>query len=95
MTFSFPGLRVATPRPKRIKRLAQRRRRHNQFAWVQVNGHDHQCQLVDISHIGAKLLTNLNFPVGQEVAIRFVPNGAFAAARIAWQRGRFAGVTLV
>jgi PilZ domain len=72
------------------------RRRHQRvgalwMATLQSGGHVEECMVIDISRGGAKLMLPQAHPLG---GIHALVIGGFGTlrARLAWQRGEFAGV---
>jgi hypothetical protein len=79
-------------KPKHLEREARRARHLS--AWIKVEGRVHcECQVLDISKHGAKVIGALAVPDHFELA--FSEGGQHRVCEVAWRRAKVIGVKFI
>ena len=82
---------------KKLKREV-RRRRHSITAWITVEGSfiNRECQLIDVSETGAKILIDWATELPTRFLLNRIPNSATrTVCDVMWRRGRMLGIKFV
>ena len=85
------------PRVNQQRRSLVRRTRQHP-AWITIgNGiQSHECRLLDVSENGAKLVADIEAPIGSKLRLSNVPRAIVRReCEIVWRRGRMIGVKFV
>ena len=81
---------------KPAKEKREVRRARHVSAWIKVNGHAHsECQVLDISKEGAKVIVDLPSAVPDRFALVFFQGGQNRACEVIWRRAKMLGVKFV
>ena len=80
----------------KIRRQPVRRRRR-QSAWIAFEGErsDHQCEVFDVSHAGARIASEIVAEVGSRLGITLIPKNPKRPCVVVWCRGKTMGVKFV
>jgi hypothetical protein len=75
------------------RRLLRRTRQHPSWITFENNLPSHECQILDISADGAKLVADINAPIGASFRLSAVPQGVVRRrCEVVWRKGRTIGV---
>jgi hypothetical protein len=81
-------------KPKHFEREVRRARHVS--AWIKVNGHAHiECQVLDISKHGAKVVVELPSAVPDRFALVLFQGAHNRACEVIWRRVEMLGVKFV
>jgi hypothetical protein len=72
------------------------RKARNHGAWITLDGdkRSHECHVLDISTGGAKLVADVDAPVGSLFKLSVTPHSIVRKpCKVAWRKGRQIGVT--
>lgn len=78
------------------RRLARRSRQH--LSWITLDNdiRSHECQVLDVSADGVKLIADIEAPIGSMLQLSIVPHGiARKKCEVVWRKGRTIGVKFV
>jgi hypothetical protein len=82
----------------KILKREVRRRRHSISAWITVEGSfiNKECQLIDVSKTGAKILVEWATVLPTRFRLKRIPNSAEGTVcEVVWRRGRMHGIKFV
>jgi len=82
--------------PKKLKRAVRRRRQI--AAWITVEGSfaNRECQLIDVSETGAKILIDWATELPTRFSLKRIPNSTESTlCDVMWRRGRMLGIKFV
>jgi PilZ domain-containing protein len=82
----------------KILKREVRRRRHSISAWITVEGSfiNKECQLIDVSKTGAKILVEWATVLPTRFQLKRIPNSAESTiCEVVWRRGRMHGIKFV
>jgi hypothetical protein len=75
------------------RRLARRMRQHPSWITFETDIRSYECQILDVSADGAKLVADIEATVGTTFRLSAVPRGiARKRCEVVWRRGRTIGV---
>jgi hypothetical protein len=80
----------AAPQRRRLLRRARQ-----QEAWItfDIGVQSYECQVLDISTDGAKLVTDIDAPIGTKFRLSAVPHAVVRrTCKVVWRKGRTIGV---
>jgi hypothetical protein len=81
-------------KPKHFQREVRRTRHVS--AWIKVDGHARsECQVLDISNHGAKIVVEIPSAVPSRFALVFFQGGQNRACEVIWRRAKMLGVKFV
>jgi hypothetical protein len=81
-------------KPKDFEREVRRARHFS--AWINVNGRAvSECQVLDISNHGAKVVVEIPSAVPDRFALVFFQGGQNRACEVIWRRAKMLGVKFV
>jgi hypothetical protein len=81
-------------KPKHFEREVRRARHLS--AWINVEGRAHcECQVMDISKHGAKLVVELNSAVPDLFELVFFQGGQNRVCEVVWRRAKMLGVKFI
>ena len=75
------------------RRLARRSRDH--LSWITIEGdiRSYECQVLDVSADGAKLVADIEAPIGSRLRLSIVPQAIVRQkCEVVWRKGRVIGV---
>ena len=82
------------PEVKQQRRsLVRRSRQHS--AWIKIENdfRSHECQVLDVSANGAKLVADIEVPIGSTFRLSVVPQAVVRRkCEVVWRKGRVIGV---
>jgi hypothetical protein len=83
-----------SPSTSRLKRNVRRQRQ--QWAWITLDGEATviQCQVLDVSQDGAKIVIDVEADIGTRFGLALVPHHP-RQCEIVWRRGRTLGIKFV
>jgi hypothetical protein len=74
------------------RRLVRRTRQHP--SWITIEGdiRSHECEVLDVSADGAKLIADIEAPIGSKFWLSVVPEAVVRReCEVVWRRGRTIG----
>jgi hypothetical protein len=75
------------------RRLIRRTRHHSAWITFERDIQSHECQIIDISADGAKLVADVDAPIGSTLRLSAVPQAVVRRrCEVVWRRGRTIGV---
>jgi len=80
------------------KRKREPRRSRQQLAWIVFEDDfvNHECQVLDVSLNGAKIVTDIDAGIGSRFKLSAVPNALMRQqCEVVWRRGRTVGIKFV
>ena len=81
-------------KPKDFQREVRRARHVS--AWIKVNGHAHsECQVLDISKHGAKVVVEVSSSVPDRFELAFFQGDQKRSCEVIWRRAKMLGVKFV
>jgi PilZ domain len=81
---------------KRKKAKREVRRTRHKSAWIVINGSaTSECQVLDISKDGAKVVVEVSSSVPDRFALMFFQGGQNRACEVIWRRAKMLGVKFV
>jgi PilZ domain len=85
------------PRVKRERRgLVRRSRQHLSWITIENDIRSHECRVLDVSANSAKLLADIDAPIGSKLRLSIVPNAIVRReCEVVWRKGRMVGVKFV
>jgi hypothetical protein len=82
------------PQVKEQRRRLARRSRHH-LSWITTKNdiRSYECQVLDVSADGAKLVADIEAPIGSTLRLSIVPSGVVRReCEVIWRKGRVIGV---
>jgi hypothetical protein len=81
------------PQIKEQRRSSVRRaRQHSSWITIENDIRSHECQVVDISADGAKLVADIDVPIGSRFRLSVVPRAVVRRqCEVVWRKGRMIG----
>ena len=85
------------PQVKQERRgLVRRSRQHPSWITIENDIRSHECRVLDVSANGAKLLADIDAPIGSKLCLSIVPNAIVRReCEVVWRKGRMVGVKFV
>jgi hypothetical protein len=85
------------PRVKRERRgLVRRSRQHLSWITIENDIRSHECRVLDVSANRAKLLADIDAPIGSKLRLSIVLNAIVRReCEVVWRKGRMVGVKFV
>jgi PilZ domain len=82
------------PQLKRERRgLVRRSRQHSSWITIENDIRSHECRVLDVSANGAKLLADIDAPIGSKLRLSIVPHAIVRReCEVVWRKGRMIGV---
>jgi PilZ domain len=82
------------PQVKRERRgLVRRSRQHPSWITIDNDIRSYECRVLDVSANGAKLLADIDVPIGSKLRLSIVPHAIVRReCEIVWRKGRMIGV---
>jgi hypothetical protein len=81
-------------KPKHFEREVRRARHLS--AWINVEDRAHcECQVMDISKHGAKVIAEVLSEVSNRFELAFFPGGQNRVCEVVWRRGKMLGVKFI
>jgi PilZ domain len=82
------------PQLKQERRgLARRSRQHSSWITIENDIRSHECRVLDVSANGAKLLADIDTPIGSKLRLSIVPHSIVRReCEVVWRKGRMIGV---
>jgi hypothetical protein len=75
------------------RRLARRSRHHLSWITIENDIRSYECQVLDVSADGAKLVADIEAPIGSSFRLSIVPNAIVRReCEVVWRKGRTIGV---
>ncbi len=75
------------------RRLVRRSRRHPSWITTENDIRSHECRVLDVSANGAKLLADIDAPIGSKLRLSIVPHAIVRReCEVVWRKGRMIGV---
>jgi len=75
------------------RRSARRIRQHRSWITIENDIRSHECQVLDVSADGAKLLADIDAPIGSTFRLSAVPEALVRRkCEVLWRKGRMIGV---
>lgn len=76
----------------------ERRKVRQHLAWITLEDDfkSHECQVLDVSRNGAKVVADIDGPAGTRLRLSVVPNAlARQPCEVVWRRGRVMGLRFI
>jgi hypothetical protein len=75
------------------RRLARRSRHHLSWITIENDIRSHECQVLDVSADGAKLVADIEAPIGSRFRLSIVPQAIVCKkCEVVWRKGPVIGV---
>ena len=74
------------------------RKARNHGAWITLDGdvRSHECHVLDVSAGGAKLIADIDTPIGSSLRLSVTPHSIVRRpCQVVWRKGRQIGVTFL
>jgi hypothetical protein len=75
------------------RRLVRRSRQHPSWISKENDIRSHECWVLDVSANGAKLIADIDAPIGSKLCLSIVPHSIVRReCEVVWRKGRMIGV---
>jgi hypothetical protein len=75
------------------RRLVRRSRQHPSWISTENDIRSHECWVLDVSANGAKLIADIDAPIGSKLCLSIVPHSIVRReCEVVWRKGRMIGV---
>jgi PilZ domain len=73
--------------------LVRRSRQHSSWITIENDIRSHECRVLDVTANGAKLLADIDAPIGSKLRLSIVPHAIVRReCEVVWRKGRMIGV---
>jgi PilZ domain len=73
--------------------LVRRSRQHSSWITIENDIRSHECRVLDVTANGAKLLADIDAPIGSKLRLSIVPHAIVRReGKVVWRKGRMIGV---
>ena len=78
---------------KERRGLVRRSRQHPSWITTENDIRSHECRVLDVSANGAKLLADIDTPIGSKLRLSIVPHAIVRReCEVVWRKGRMVGL---